>query len=161
MDRIYKSSFGALLRNFIYTIVVIALGIFLVVGGIGLALLKLDKEVIFSPVAIGIYGGLDLLVAFYFSFIRHNITVRISKEEVSLLKGEKIHLNFKVKEYFFTSYVFRQITPVGIFTSRSLRVINKETGKHKDRQLYFSKKNFEELIAVVTSLNEENNDAEV
>jgi len=153
MDRVFKSSIGALFRKFIVALFFTALAIFFIVGGVMIAF-KIDRDVILAKYALIVYGIVAVVFAFYFSFIRHNISLHVTLNGVTFLKGKKAYLTFPRDRFFFTSYVQRSLTQMGIFTSRYLRSVDKKTNKKRDYRLYFSKKRFDEFIACVTALND-------
>ena len=157
MEKIYKSSIGSLFRNFIVILFFTLLVMFLIIGVGGMILerntLHFFLEDFITPIALTLYAIAALVFSFCMSFLKHNVTVRVTKECVTLMKGKKPYLTLSSVDYFFSSYIHRQVTQVGVYTSKYLRTVAKATQKQKDYRLYFSKKEFENLIASVTSLN--------
>lgn len=157
MTREFKSNAGALFRHFVTVLIVAVLVLFFVVGGGGV-LLKLDKNVILNPAVLISCGAFAVIFAFFFAFIRHNITVFITLEGVTLRRGKKAYLTLLGQDHVFGSYIHRYFCPAGVYTSRYLRAFDKDTGKRKDYRIYFSKRRFEELIAIITWLNSRGNE---
>ena len=154
MDRTYKSSVLALIRHFIAVLICTVVVMISIISLAGIVLLGVDIDDIFALSHIIVCGIIAVTFSFYFACIRNNVTVKITDTEITLLRGKEAYKILSVSEYSFTSYVYRQMGQGGIYTSRYLRAVNKETKKWKDYRVYFSKKRFEELIVVATSLNE-------
>ena len=155
MNKLYKSSITVLIRYFIIVLFYTILVLFFVLGGGGVLLLGIKKEIILSlPVLISA-GVVAIIIAVFLSFIRKNITVEVTESGVYFYRGKGRYLALTKEKFFYTSYVQRTISNVGVFTSRYLRVIDKQTKKWKDYRLYFSKKRFDAIMAVITSLNDE------
>ena len=155
MSNMFKSSVTALIRSFVVWLLGLYFAIFAVVVGLGMFVFDLKKEFILSWMVLIPSAIVAICFATYLAFIHHNKQVEVTKDSVNFHQGQKRYLVLTKDKFHFTSFVHRTFTPLGIFTARYLRAVNKKNNKWKDYRLYFSKRRFESLMLAVNVLNEE------
>jgi len=154
-EKIYKSNPGALIRNYILQMIYVATIILMLAGAIALIFSDRGFEIMFSPAALIIYGLLIIAIPIYRLFFIMNLTLKIRDKNVIIYRRNKEFATFSSDEYYFSSFVHREINEGGKFTSRYLRVTHRETGWFANYLLFLSRKKFEQFIAVSSSFNKD------
>ena len=156
VNKRYESDIGALFRNFL-TVYICSVFVLLVFGWL---LSKININVTKGFLIACLIIAIPFAV--YLSFYKHNITVQVTQDGVTFMRGKKAYLSLPSRDYMFSSYIHRTLSMFGVFTSRYLRAFEISSARiqnktlvftsRKDYRLYFSKGDFEELISAVTSL---------
>ena len=158
MDKKFKSSIGALIRNFLVNLFILLFILLAVYFCAGLLLLNLDRSVLWNLPLILTVVLIAIVITSLWVIGHNNVTVYVVDGGVDLYRNKKIFQRLKKEKYLFTSFVSRSFSQIGIYTSRYLRTIDRKSGKTKDYRLLFSKKNFNNLLEAVDALNNEANE---